>query len=344
MLTAGARIPGHPPPRRVIAVGGGKGGVGKTVVAANLAVALAQRGRCVTLVDADFGAANLHTLFGIDRPGPGLGGLLSGHARTVAEVLCRTSVPGVTLLPGLGAVPGSANFNHGQKQKLLAAVRAAGGDVVVIDVGAGIAFNTLDFFLLADQQLVVLTPQMTSIQNAYAFLKAALHRHVERSVLQVHAMTLADEARAPAVEPVAVWLARTSREDPAAAARARAALGRLAVRVVGNNVFHDKDRAVVHSVCRMFRDYLGAPVDVLGVLRASRRVHDSINHRRPFLLEDAMDDNSRAFHSMAEALLSLDAEELRPAADGEGAHQEEPDENAAPRPGGSQAPAPGAAG
>jgi len=84
-------------PGRVVSVGGGKGGVGKSVVAANLAVAMAQRGARVVLVDADLGAANQHTLFGIARPGPGVEAFLDGSLAELAQAEVESGVPGLRL-------------------------------------------------------------------------------------------------------------------------------------------------------------------------------------------------------------------------------------------------------
>ncbi len=97
---------------RIIAVGGGKGGVGKSVIAANLSIALAQSGRRVILVDGDLGAANQHTLFGIERPGPTLEALFTRQITSLDEALLRTPVAGLRLLPGSCGQVGGANINH----------------------------------------------------------------------------------------------------------------------------------------------------------------------------------------------------------------------------------------
>ncbi len=297
---------------RVVAVGGGKGGVGKSVVATNLAVALAELGQDVVLVDVDFGAANAHTLLGVDRPGAGLGAVLSGDGTSIGSILVDTGVRGLRLAAGIGAVPGSANFNHGQKQRLLREIRSITADVVVLDVGAGISFNSVDFFLLADVHLVVLTPQMTSIQNAYSFLKAAVHRQIRRSIMAgSSAQGLADELAAAETEAVSHWLRRTAVDDPEAGERARAGLSGLAVRLVGNSLFDDKDRAVVDAVARMFQDYLCLSLEVWSRLKASRRLHDSVTNRRPALLDPAQDDNTRALRALAANVLALDVAQLR---------------------------------
>ena len=96
-LSAPERLPGAP---RIWAVGGGKGGVGKSAVASSLACAIAGTGRRCTLIDADLGGANLHTLLGVPRPRRTLSHFLSGEVQSLADLLVPTSVPNLSLVSG----------------------------------------------------------------------------------------------------------------------------------------------------------------------------------------------------------------------------------------------------
>jgi flagellar biosynthesis protein FlhG len=171
--------------KRIITVGGGKGGVGKSIVSSNLAAALAQNGSKVVLVDCDLGAANQHVLFGIDRPNSGLQALIDRKIESLEEALTPTPLPNLHLVAGTGAAVGAANITHGEKQRIMKRIRALDADVVIVDVGAGVSFNVLDFFELGTQRLLVVTPQVTSIQTAYSFLKGAvlrtLRHHAEKT-------------------------------------------------------------------------------------------------------------------------------------------------------------------
>jgi MinD-like ATPase involved in chromosome partitioning or flagellar assembly len=161
------------------AVGGGKGGVGKSIVAANLALAVARRGKTVWLVDADLGGGNQHTLFGLSRPRLTLEHFITGQVKKLADVALPTRYRGLSLVSAQCDVLGAANPKHAQKLKLIRHLRSAPVDVVIIDLGAGTAFNTLDLFLAARVQIVVTTPEPTSLQNAYGFVKCASQRSSE---------------------------------------------------------------------------------------------------------------------------------------------------------------------
>jgi MinD-like ATPase involved in chromosome partitioning or flagellar assembly len=158
------------------AVAGGKGGVGKSVIAANLALAVARSGLSCLLVDGDLGAGNQHTLFGEEPRNQSLDSFLLGEVASLEAVSKRSRFPGLSLAFSRGDAIGAANPKHSQKQKLLRHLAKVAADVVVIDLGAGTGFNTLDLFLAARVRLVVTTPEPTSVQNAYGFIKCAAAR------------------------------------------------------------------------------------------------------------------------------------------------------------------------
>ncbi|MBI2898121.1 MAG: P-loop NTPase [Deltaproteobacteria bacterium] len=306
---------GKRPSARVIAVGGGKGGVGKSIIASNLAIAMAQAGNRVILVDADLGAANLHTLFGVDGPRTSIQTLLEHEVDTLEAATTPTAVRNLRLVAGMGAVPGAANINHAQKQKVLRHIRSLDADVVVVDVGAGVSYNVLDFFDLARLRLVVMTPQLTSVQNAYSFTKAAVLRALRHAASDPGEVSLLEASTSTReTARVEALLAKVRAESPAFATRLEKVLSGFGAQIVGNQVFEAKDAGIFHAISRMMGDFLSIRAPVLGHVRASRRVHDSVTRRRPLLVDDPGDECARAFHRMAEALLLAEVDEpMRPA-------------------------------
>jgi flagellar biosynthesis protein FlhG len=165
--------------RRVVAIGGGKGGVGKSLLSANLGIALSKRGARVVLVDLDLGGANLHTCLGVGQPQVTLSDFVDRRVLRLEDVLVPTPHERLSLISGAMDGLDSANPKHSQKTKLIRNLRNLDVDYVLLDLGAGTSFNVLDFFLVADTGVVVMLPEPTSIENAYRFIKAAFFRRLQ---------------------------------------------------------------------------------------------------------------------------------------------------------------------
>ncbi|MBI4584273.1 MAG: MinD/ParA family protein [Planctomycetes bacterium] len=155
---------------RVIAVTSGKGGVGKTNLSVNLAIAMARLGRKVVLVDVDIGLANADVLFDVN-PRFHLGHVLSGEVDSLEALVATHS--GVLLLPGAtGTVPFS-DLKESERSFLIESFRRLEdfADYLIIDTGAGISRNVIQFAGAADEIIVVTTPEPTAITDGYAMIK-----------------------------------------------------------------------------------------------------------------------------------------------------------------------------
>jgi flagellar biosynthesis protein FlhG len=159
---------------RTIAVTSGKGGVGKTQISANLAVSLAREGARVLLLDADLGLASLDLVFGV-RPRADLLSVVRGLAAP-ADILIEAAA-GVQLLPACPGRYEMANMSNADRERLMNLVQevASGFDAWIIDTGAGIGSNSVGFAEVADEIVLVVTPEPTSLRDAYAMAKI-LHR------------------------------------------------------------------------------------------------------------------------------------------------------------------------
>ena len=164
--------------KNIWAIGGGKGGVGKSFVAGNLGILLAQSGYKVILADLDLGGANLHTWLGVNSPPKSLSDFIGREILNISKLLIPTEIPGLSLISGAKDGVEIANLKYTQKRRFLSALRNLDADYIVIDLGAGTSYNTVDFFLLADSQLMVVIPEPTSIENAYRFIKNSFFRHI----------------------------------------------------------------------------------------------------------------------------------------------------------------------
>ncbi len=164
---------------RVIAVSSGKGGVGKTNSVVNLAVAFSKMGRKVLLLDADLGLGNLDVLLGL-TPKYNIGHLLRGE-KTLAEVLVR-GPENILILPASSGVYELTDLGVEDRLSLQSSLENMDIDIdiMIIDTGAGISSNVLFFNTAAQEIIVVVTPEPTSITDAYALMKVLYQRHGER--------------------------------------------------------------------------------------------------------------------------------------------------------------------
>ncbi len=178
----------------LISVASGKGGVGKSVVSTNLALALAKTGRQTLLADLDVGGADAHIMFGELNPSVTLTDFLDKRVNRLEDVaLPVTFHPNLRLIAGTGDTLATANMAHARKKRLMKHFRDLGTDVVVVDIGAGTNYHALDFFLMADIHLTVATPDPTAVLDLYRFIKLAAIRRVLACVL----------ARSPLAEALA---------------------------------------------------------------------------------------------------------------------------------------------
>lgn len=272
---------------RIWAVGGGKGGVGKSVIISSLAVSIAGSGRRCAVIDLDLGGANLHTLLGVARPRRTLSHFLDGDVKSLADVMSPTSVPNLSLVSGSHALLEIANPKHAQKLKLLRHIRALDVDDVLLDLGAGSAFNTLDFFLASRRGMVVVSPEPTSVENSYHFLKAAFYRWLRavarRSDARVAINRVWEEKRRRPVRSARELIERVKEVDPPTgkllAERAQAFSPMLIV----NQVRTHQQRQVGPDMSAACREHLGIELEYLGALEADPRVEDAVDRRRPVL-------------------------------------------------------------
>ncbi len=167
------------PPVRVITVSSGKGGVGKSSIVVNLAVALDRAGKRVMIVDADLGLANIDVLLGLN-PRYNISHVLDG-SRQIDDVLVNG--PGnIRILSATSGVQELTRLSDEQKLMLIDVMDdlETEVDVLLIDNGAGISDSVLYFNLAAQEKIVVVTPEPTSLTDAYAFIKVLHLRHGER--------------------------------------------------------------------------------------------------------------------------------------------------------------------
>ncbi len=165
---------------RIIAVTSGKGGVGKSNVAVNLAISLSRLGKRVLLLDADLGTANADLLCNLPSTTANLSHVISGR-RTLSETIVDAP-GGFRMIPGASGLSQIAALPEFERSRLVEQMKQLEDelDVLLVDTGAGVSPNVLTFAAGADEQLVVTTPEPTAIADAYAVIKS-IHRQTRET-------------------------------------------------------------------------------------------------------------------------------------------------------------------
>jgi len=273
---------------RIWAIGGGKGGVGKSVFTLLLATNLAKRGTNVVLVDADLGGANLHTLIGSRQSGRGLADFMERRVETLAEVAEPTRFPNLRLISGAEELLGIANPKFSQKTRLLTHLDRLAADAILLDLGAGTSTTALDFYLYAAHKIAVVTPQVTSIQNAYGFIKAGVFRKLTRVFSRdADALELIEAAanagNGSSIRSLAdLRVAITALGVDQQLLMARA-MDELQVSLVLNMVRETRERNVANVVSGVAQKYLDITPDVLGVVDFDPELDRAINSMPAYL-------------------------------------------------------------
>ncbi|MGD8372089.1 MAG: P-loop NTPase [Syntrophobacterales bacterium] len=172
--------------KRIYSIGGGKGGSGKSFIATSLGVLLAKQGKRVVLVDLDLGASNLHTLLGQKIPQKGLDAFIDKETRNLEDLALPTTIPNLHLISSTKCSLEIANLFYAQKVKLISAINSLPFDYILLDLGPGTHFNTLDFFLIAPEGLFVATPEPTAIENTFNFIKSVYLRKLKLALKQTN--------------------------------------------------------------------------------------------------------------------------------------------------------------
>jgi flagellar biosynthesis protein FlhG len=293
--------------RRVVSVGGGKGGIGKSLISANLGIELARRGRRVVLIDADLGGANLHTTLGVQIPRRTLSDFIERKVERIEDVVTATGVENLGLVSGAMDDLDAANPRYAQKMRLLRHIQSMDVDYAILDLGAGTHSNVLDFFLVSDHGVLVLVPEPTAVENAYRFVKAAFWRRM-RNVAQVfgydpllRSLMGTGTFRSP-VE----LIAKVSERDPEAGANLARQLATFRPRLVVNQVRTPQDVEIGHAVVAAWRKYFGLEMDYLGYIDYDDDMWRAVRARRPLLVDRPDVSSAKAFARIADALIALD--------------------------------------
>ena len=288
-------------------IGGGKGGIGKSLVTLGLGISLARLGKRVILIDGDLGGANLHTLMGVRYPHVRLEHFLTKKVARLEDTIIETAVEGIGLICGADNLLGSANLTYAQKIRLLNEIEALPAEYVLMDLGAGTSFNTLDFFNHAGGKITLFTSQAPSLQNAYGFIKNALYRKLylhfaeDDEVLQL----VYQGARAGGehgMHSIQDLLNHFEHADPERHARITQVLRDFHLFLVINMVKSTADLKYAEIIGSLCQDCLNIQPEIMGHVPFDSGVEPAISQMMPFPLYQK---KSRAMAGLDQTALRL---------------------------------------
>lgn len=272
----------------IIPIASGKGGTGKSVFTANIAIALAKLGHSCIVADLDFGGSNLHSYLGLNNDYPGIGDYLKARIGQLEELLVPTDFPNLKFIPGDVQSPLMANIPFVQKVKLIDHLKKLEAEYVLLDLGAGSTFNTLDFFGIAPQGMLITTPEYPAIMNMLTFLKNFIFRIIERNLplkQQIRLLVREMYKRPYNKAPVSAFyiIEEIAKLDPPAAEQIQQLIERFHPCIIFNRVFYPQQLKLLERAGISMNKKLSLNANYFGLIYEDQTVLRSIQMRVPLL-------------------------------------------------------------
>ena len=295
----------------IISIGGGKGGIGKSFLTANIAVRLATLGFKVAAIDLDLGAANLHTCLGVPSPTKGVSNFFQGEVETLEETGVPTCVPNLTLYGGNQDFWQHVKPQGSQKIKLINHLQELDADYVFIDLGAGTHVHTLDFFIFSDAGLLVVVPEPTSIENAYVFMKSVMFRKIQNIC---RAFEIRPDLENALLEKIVGPSTNTTpfhefykfiQQNNGIDKEIINIINATNVGIVMNQVRTQEDRDLGLSMSSICNQYFGFSSQFLGSMRYDDSAWKSIRIRKPLVIDYPQSVASSNIYQITDELIRI---------------------------------------
>ena len=275
--------------QEVWAIGGGKGGVGKSLITANLSICLSMMGKKVVSVDLDLGGANLHTCLGVPIPDKTLSDYFNKSVPQLSDLVTPTGLPNLSIISGAQDDLGMANLKSIHNSKIISSVAKLDADFVLFDLGAGTQTNTLDFFINADQGILAVLPEPTSIENTYRFIKAVFYQRLKAIEELLDIRPLIENAMNSKLQnhggaPIDL-INRVVELDPIRGLKLKNEIAKFCPKLIMNQVRTQSDIDLGFSMKMVCKKYFGIDIDYIGYLEYDTTVWQSVKRRRPLLVE-----------------------------------------------------------
>ena len=295
--------------KKIIAVGGAKGGVGKSMLAANLAVGLALLGQKVVLADLDLGGADVHLYSGVKTLAKTWNDFLDKKVDSIQDILTPTAFEGLSLIGGDSSRLGSANLPYSQKLKIVRHLKELETDFLVVDLGGDTTFNGLDFFLLADQKIVVSGTEPASVLDSYTFVKVVFNRFLERFFMEHKPLKkLAEQIRDGSLErsenySLEFIYQQVQIRDFKALVKLKKQFEEFRLSIVLNMTEGSQDLRIAETMQKLVKDKCFLDIGILGTIPFDKVVRRAARGFTPIVVENPKCQASRNIHQMLAAII-----------------------------------------
>ncbi|MCB0347319.1 MAG: P-loop NTPase [Bdellovibrionales bacterium] len=294
----------------IIAVGGGKGGIGKSFFTSNLAIYLS-RFKKVTVVDLDLGSSNQHTCLGLQSVRTTISDFLSDKIVHFQELEEPTRYINLKLVSGCFDSLNITQLTDADVQKLIAGIKTLNSDIVILDLGAGTAAATVDFFTSADNSILVASAEPTSIENAYRFLKVLFYRKLQHVFLAQNAQ----EELARLLAHRDQFQEKSPNQIVKDIYQRNHVLGRaimndlqsLDLSVVLNQIRMSHDEQVGHGIASVCNKFFGVWCKYLGAISYDDAVWQSLRKSQPVMIANPQSSVSQQISKIAKNLVGSTA-------------------------------------
>ena len=277
------------PTSQLIAVGGGKGGVGKSFISSSLAIFLSQMGYKTVLIDLDLGGANLHTYLGQGLPETGINEFIKDPSASISDVAQRTHFRNLKLISGASESYDTTELSPTEKTRLMSEIFKLDADYVIMDLSAGTHTLTLDLFLMAQEKIVVMTPEPVSIENAYRFIRSCFYRRIKRFEYQ---LDLQDELKYVmgnrkelGIRTPADLLYHMNKHYPENGGELSQLMKSFSLEIVLNQGRTQNDLKLAPSIRTVCNKYFGITCELLGEIEYDNAVWQALRQRKHLLVE-----------------------------------------------------------
>ncbi|EIC00843.1 MULTISPECIES: AAA family ATPase [Treponema] len=292
---------------QIIPVASGKGGVGKSLLSANLAIALGKAGKKVVLADLDLGASNLHLVIGQMSPKKGIGTFLTGESK-FEDIIEKTEYENVSFIAGDSEIPGLSSLKFAQKNSLIKHFQNVDADYLILDLGAGTHLTILDLFLLSPQGIIVTAPTVTATLNGYLFLKNAVFRLMAATFKKgtkanEYLAKLKNDSASLQRLYIPKLIETISGIDPESAEKFKNRIRKFHPRLIMNMIDEPKDADKAQKIRRSCQQYLGLEVESLGIMYRDTMQDKALSSRLPVSVYKPNAVLSQAIFRIAEKIM-----------------------------------------